>query len=196
MKAFDFWFLKIHMTGKSCPKFEKPNFPKNATNDNIWKIWQQNERDHKFDLRRVKSYRLLVKKIDMRRKCGNWSFRKYSKCRKDQNIFRKMRFMLEISFLNICICRKLYESSRRKPGWRFTAGFEYRIPGDRKLDFRELFFNSFWFKMSRGRLWHHYLLGSVLIDGIWRSNEIEELDRSSCKKVTFFNRLTIFLFLI
>ena len=25
----------------------------------------------------------------------------------------------------VWLCNKLYESSRRKPGWRFTAGFEY-----------------------------------------------------------------------
>ena len=36
-----------------------------------------------------------------------------------------MRFMSEIFFLNIFIPGKLYECPRRKPGWRFTAGFEF-----------------------------------------------------------------------
>ena len=34
-------------------------------------------------------------------------------------------FRSYISFLEF-FCRKLYELSRRKPGWRFTAGFEFR----------------------------------------------------------------------
>ena len=64
-------------------------------------------------------------------------------------------FFFYFSSLNIFIGGKLYEFARRKPGWRFTAGLEYPSPGDQKLEFWEFFFNSFWVKLSRGRLRHY-----------------------------------------
>ena len=82
--------------------------------------------------------------------------------------------------------KSLYEPSRQWLDWQFTGGPKYRLPGDQKLDFWEFFFNSFWFKLSRGRLVRYELWGSVFIDEIWILNEIEKLDRSTCKKSLFW----------
>ena len=68
----DFWFRKIDITENHVRNLKNQiseRIPEMTTFKNFEKL--QNERDHKFDLLRVKSYRLLVAKIDMRQKCGN-----------------------------------------------------------------------------------------------------------------------------
>ena len=49
----------------------------------------------------------------------------------------------------------LYEPFCQWLGWQFTGGSKCRLPGDEKLEVWEFFFNSFWFKLSRGRLIHY-----------------------------------------
>ena len=76
----------------------------------------------------------------------NW-IRKHVKIEKEsQNIIYenslKTIFYTIPTLWHVLGRRKLYELSRRKPGWRFTAGLEF-------------FFNLVWFKLSRARLIHY-----------------------------------------
>ena len=81
--------------------------------------------------------------------------------RKSLIFFRKLQKWLYMIYRcfrrtceQACLLQSLYKPFRQ---WQFTGGLKYWLPGDREVDFLELFFNSFSFKLSRGRL-RHYLL--------------------------------------
>ena len=74
-------------------------------------------------------------------------------------------------------CRELYEFSRRKPGWRFTAGLEYRLPGHRTIDFWNFIDHSFCLRISCSPSWHLNVSWNVLIVFIGRLLKIEKVDR-------------------